>query len=174
MTTFRGLNANGKPDMRPVPNVEVRTGGAQHGGEGDDEPRREILKSPANKVKSGRVEKKKKEIEVKTVIFVPHTAHSKLAKMLREEEISLEKHTGYRVKYVERAGTNIGNILCKSDHWSGRQCGRNDCLLCLTKAKTGKNTSQSCTKRNIVYETWCQLCLEREESRAEEGGKDKS
>ena len=74
---------------------------------------------------------------------------------------------------MEKAGTSIGNILCKSDHWAGRPCGRKMCILCFTKEKTGKNLSQSCTKRNIVYETWCQVCLEKAELMAERRGKDK-
>ena len=46
----------------------------------------------------GRVEKSKAKIEikVKTVIFIPQTANSQLAKMLREEEKTLERMTGYR------------------------------------------------------------------------------
>ena len=189
-TSFKGLNPDGKPDKRIATRADPGRHD-QHGGLGGGLPatgekrkrdedvirteETDIVssKSTEKKVKSGRVEKRKKETEVKTVIFIPNTANSQLAKMLREEETSLEKLTGYRVKYVERAGMSIGNILCKSDHWSGGHCGRSDCLLCFTKDKTGKNTKQSCRKRNIVYETWCQLCLEREEQRAEERGKDK-
>jgi hypothetical protein len=91
-------------------------------------------------VKKGRVEKKNKttQIETKTVIFVPQTANSLLAKMLRQEESHLEKVTGYRVKYVEKAGQNIGSLLVRSNPWSGIDCGRRGCLLCETKAKTGK------------------------------------
>ena len=44
-------------------------------------------KEKGRTVKAGRVEKKKnKQIETKTVIFVPQTENSLLAKMLREEE----------------------------------------------------------------------------------------
>ena len=45
-----------------------------------------------------------KSKDMKAVIFIPHTANSQLAKMLREEETTLVKMTGYRVKYVEKAG----------------------------------------------------------------------
>ena len=95
----------------------------------------QVCKSPVKKIKTGRVEKKntQKNMKAKTVIFVPQTANSQLAKMLREEEATLEKMTGYRVKYVERAGSSIGNLLCRSDHWAGRLCGRKECLLCYTK-----------------------------------------
>ena len=45
-------------------------------------------------------------------------------------------------------------------------------MLC--KEMTGKITTQSCTKRNIVYETWCQRCKDDDEKKAEEEGRDKS
>ena len=93
--------------------------------------------------------------------------------MLKEEESTLERLIGYRVKYVERAGSNIGSILCKSDHWAGRLCGRQACLLCYTKEKSGENLKLSCSKRNVVYETWCQTCKEESEKEAEAQGKDK-
>ena len=53
-------------------------------------------------------------------------------------------------------------MMVKSNPWSGEDCGRADCLLCHTKSATGKNMTQSCSKRNIVYETWCNDCLKKE------------
>ena len=86
-----------------------------------------------------------------------------LVKMLRQEEAHLSKVTGYRVKYVERSGQNLGSQLVRSNPWSGMDCGRLGCLLCLTKSKTGKNINQSCSKRNLTYQTWCQTCKEKDE-----------
>ena len=34
--------------------------------------------------------------------------------------------------------------------------------------KTWRNLEQDCSKRSIVYETWCLTCAEREEKRIEE------
>ena len=121
--------------------------------------------------KKGRVEKgkNKKVPETKTVIFVPQTANSLLAKMLRQEEAHLEKVTGYWVKYVEKSGQNIGNMLVRSNPWSRLDCGRNGCLLCETKAKTGQNLTHNYSKRNLTYQTWCNICKERdEEGKSEE------
>ena len=93
---------------------------------------------------------------------------------MREAEAKLETLTGYKLKVVERAGTKLVDILTKSDPWQGADCGREDCLLCLTKAATGKNKTQDCTRRNLVYETWCMNCLERDEEAAKiEAGEDK-
>ena len=46
-------------------------------------------------------------------------------------------------------------------------CERKGCLLCQTKLRTEKNLGQDCHKRNLVYETWCITCLEREEEQIE-------
>jgi hypothetical protein len=125
------------------------------------------------KIKAGKVEKKKKkQPEIKTVVFVPQTANSMLAKMLRQDEEHLVRVTGYRVKYVEKPGQNLGSQLVRSNPWSGMDCGRLGCLLCETKTKTGKNLNQSCSKRNLTYQTWCNTCKERdEEGKGEEDKK---
>jgi hypothetical protein len=190
-SSFVGLNANGLPD-KPLTRKRKRTisesnqtSKDQNQEQGQDcdnnkncdtgtSASKEVsgkgaCKTPAGKVKNGMIEKKKKvqsqKPETKTVIFIPQTKNSKLAKMLRQEEATLEKMTGYRVKYVEKAGQSIGGLLCKSNHWAGKLCGRGGCLLCYTKEKTGENLGQSCTRRNLVYETWCQTCLERDEEK---------
>ena len=94
-----------------------------------------------------------------------------LAKMLRQEEAHLSKVTGYRVKYVEKSGQNLGSQLVRSNPWSVMDCGRLGCLLCKTISETGKNLNQSCSKRNLTYQTWCQTCKERDEEGKEEEAK---
>ena len=98
----------------------------------------------------------------KAVLFVPHTEGSCLAKALRELENMLEKMTGYRIKIQERAGEPLERILTKSNPWAGKDCERENCLLCATKIMTGKNIAQDCHKRNTTYETWCHTCYERD------------
>ena len=200
---FVGLNANGMPD-EPMTKKRKRSQdevtearGMQHHQRTDDSVNKDnhpatstpgqvddggtgsgkqASKEKERLVNKGRVEKKNKttQIETKTVIFVPQTANSLLAKMLRQEESHLEKVTGYRVKYVEKAGQNIGSLLVRSNPWSGIDCGRRGCLLCETKAKTGKNLSQSCSKRNLTYQTWCNSCKERDEEGKTEEDKQKT
>ena len=108
---------------------------------------------PKNKAAT---EMDKKE-NVKSVMFVPYTRGSKLAKRMREAESTLQDMTGYRLKIVERAGTKLEDVLVKADPWRGQDCARPNCLLCLTKQRTGKLTTQDCTRRNIVYEIWCRI-----------------
>ena len=130
-----------------------------------------LVEGKVKKIKNGKVEKKKKNPETKTVVFVPQTENSMLAKMLRQEEAHLSKVTGYRVKYVEKSCQNLGSQLVRSNPWSGMDCRLVGCLLCTTKSKTGKNLNQSCSKRNLTYQTWCQTCKERDEEGREEEDK---
>ena len=60
--------------------------------------------------------------------------------------------------------------LVRSDPWAGRDCDREDCLLCISKLKSGKNLSQNCKKRNAVYETWCESCRVRDSEENENNG----
>ena len=82
--------------------------------------------------------------------------------MLRAEEIYMVKATGYRVKYVEKPGQNLGSMLVKSNPWAGMLCGQTTCLLCETKENTGQNLNQNLFKRNLTYQTWCNTCKVRD------------
>ena len=104
----------------------------------------------------------------KSVLFVPYTNGSVLAKRLREAEENLLKSTGYKLKIEERGGTKLEDLLYKSDPCQVQDCERQDCLLFSTKQRTGKNLKQECSKRNAVYQTYCITCKEREIERIEQ------
>ena len=108
---------------------------------------------------------------MKSVIFVPHTPYSTLAKRMREGEEMLVKTTGYKMKIVERAGDSLEGLLHRSNPWSGTDCARDKCLLCETKQNYPRVENQNCKKRNVVYATWCETCMKEEESKLEEGSK---
>ena len=74
----------------------------------------------------------------------------------------MERTTGYKVKVVEESGEKIKDILHTANPWKGEDCGREKCLLCRTKQITGKGLKSDCSKRSIVYETWCETCLRAE------------
>ena len=103
-------------------------------------------------------------------MFVPYTENGELAKRFREAEKEIGKQTGIKLKIVERTGTKIVDLLHRSDPWQGQDCQREDCLLCDTKNRTEKYMRQECTKRCVVYETWCLNCEEEERKKIEEGG----
>ena len=88
--------------------------------------------------------------DIKSVMFVPYTAHSELATRLRESEEKMKDMTGYKLKIVEKVGMKLVDILHKSDPWAGEECRRQGCLLCETKQKEGKKNAQDCHKRNCM------------------------
>ena len=120
---------------------------------------------PSSKGKSitRRKQNEIKNKDIKSVVFIPHTKNSMLAKELRTKELEIQKVTGNRIKIVEKSGNKLEDILTGSDPWKGADCGRNNCFLCNTKNLTGKNLKKDCTKRNILYEIKCLTC--EEESR---------
>ena len=80
----------------------------------------------------------------------------------------MERITGYRVKVVEQVGDNILARLHTSNPWRGDHCGRQDCWPCETKSWTEKDKKKDCTKKSLVYETWCQTCYEVEREMIEQ------
>ena len=94
----------------------------------------------------------------KAVLFVQHTPESELAKDIRRVLNELRPWTNISIKVVERAGERVQDILHKSDPWENRDCGRNDCPTCTASSENEKIPFKSCTKRSVVYETWCETC----------------
>ena len=114
---------------------------------------------------------------VRAVMFVPYTPNGILAKWLRENEEKLSELTSTKLKIVERTGVKLTDMLTKSNPWQGEDCSRKNCLLCHTKTRSGKLTSQECSKRNIVYETTCVTCEMKDRQEIEDsdlGEKEKS
>ena len=132
---------------------------------------RERLKKRKSEEEHGGRNMRMKE-EPKAVMFCPYTPGGDLAKRLRDVEENMEKNTGYRIKIVEEAGEKILDILHSSNPWKGEICGRSNCWLCETKEMTEKGKKQDCSKRSIVYETWCETCLRQEMMKIDEGEND--
>ena len=131
-----------------------------------DEIDEERTKRPGKRKRSDEDERKK-EVRVAAVMFVPYTRKGELARRMREAEEDLGAQTGVKLKIVERSGRRLIDILHKADPWQGQDCGRPKCLLCTTKLKTGRDLNQECTKRCIVYQTWCISCEEKEKEKIE-------
>ena len=100
------------------------------------------------------------------VTFIPHTAKSELAKRMRQKLESLDKLGNLKMKIVEQTGDKIVDLLHRSDPWSDKDCGREDCLLCESANENEKKGL--CKRRNIVYETYCITCKENEKRKEKE------
>ena len=80
--------------------------------------------------------------------------------------------TGVRYKFKEKAGMQLSRVICKTDPWAGKDCEREDCPMCETSMEVEGAKGQDCSKRNVLYETWCQDCKDRDEKKAIEDGRD--
>ena len=83
------------------------------------------------------------------------TPGGELARRFRQAEQSLSEITGFRIKIVERNGTQVKNILHKPNPWAEGLCPRPECYPC----KTGEK--KCCFQRNIVYTNQCIQCKEQ-------------
>ena len=117
--------------------------------------------------REGEAKKSRRE-DPKAVIFCPYTAGGELAKKLRNAEEEMEKLSGFKIKVVEEVGEKVKDILHSSNPWRGEDCGREGCWLCQTKLMTEKWKSQDCMKRSLVYETWCETCLQEEKEKIDD------
>ena len=83
-----------------------------------------------------------------------------LAKRLQEAEDRIAKYCKYRIRMVETSGTQLCRLLPNTNPWSGMDCGRSSCFTC----QQGDENLLECKRRNLVYESTCTVCEEREEA----------
>ena len=80
---------------------------------------------------------RREKSSIKAVISIPYTHNSELVRRIKENEIMMEKMTGVRIKIEEKTVTQLEKVLTKSNTWSGRDCERERCLMCTTRAVSG-------------------------------------
>ena len=68
--------------------------------------------------------------------------------------------TGIDLKVIERVGEKLEDSIHKSNPWENVDCERKDCFTCQSSADSEEMLYKSCKKRSIVYQTWCQTCLD--------------
>ena len=91
-----------------------------------------------------------------SVIFVPAAPGSTLVKMLQELEERNVQGRAHRVKFVEKAGISVKNILSKNYPWSVKKCEDSGCFQC----STCPTPLFSCRKPGIGYRISCLKCDE--------------
>ena len=101
-------------------------------------------KKPVKIVKKGWVKKTNskvvevKEREIEAVMFVPCTRDSKLQKRLQElDDDFIKGGKDKRIRFIERSGTTLEQLLSKSDPWGGDGCTRDNCFQCQHGGGTG-------------------------------------
>ena len=95
------------------------------------------------------------EIKTRTVIFVEHTPGGELSKRIREQLSRIEGMMGFKMKVVERSGTQIKDLFSLTNVWGGIPCDRKECTTC----QQGIEEIPDCTRRSVVYESICKKCV---------------
>jgi hypothetical protein len=93
-----------------------------------------------------------KQGEYASVLFVPCTPGSILAKQLREVEARGRDDREWKVKIMEMGGQTLRSQTSKSNPWSGMPCSREHCFACQGE-KGGE-----CRRKNVGYKITCQTC----------------
>jgi hypothetical protein len=97
------------------------------------------------------------DIEYKSILFVPVTKGSKLAKEIRKREEELNKNSKERIKIIEGGGVKIRDFLVKRDPFPTMECEMKKCILC----SDGKQVKIPCNSNNVCYKLVCETCQDR-------------
>ena len=109
----------------------------------------------------------KKEIEYKTVLFVPVTKGGKLVKELKQREEEINKFSKERIKIVEGGGVQMKNILVNKNPFPTTRCDKKKCIICDSNV-TGK-MKIPCNSSNVGYRLICDTCSDRGKNKIYEG-----
>ena len=98
-----------------------------------------------------------KEIEYKSILFVPVTKGGKLVKEIKQREEELNRYSKERIKIIEGGGVKLKNLLVKKDPFPTMDCELKKCILC----SDGKRVSIPCKSNNVGYKLVCETCHDR-------------
>ena len=92
-----------------------------------------------------------------TVMFVPRTPNGELAKRLKLMDTKLADIMQDKLKFVERDGMKLQNILHRLNPWENVKCSRKGCLIC----SNPDNQTFFCNKPSVTYKVYCQRCRQQ-------------
>ena len=130
--TFENLKLKEKEGLRPF----------YRNSSFNKEDRKEAKK---DKNKSWFKSKGKAE-NIQTVMFVELTPRGELVKKLRETEEKFKIDNNKRVKFVEKTGIKLINILQRKDPFK-KNCEKKDCVPCQFVQETGGTKLTKCRKK---------------------------
>ena len=107
-----------------------------------------------------------KEIEYKSVLFVPITKGGKLLKEMKKREHEINKNSDERIKIVEGGGVQLKNLLVDKNPFPNPVCELRKCILCKNNTREIKIP---CRSNNVGYRLVCETCEEKGLHRTYEG-----
>ena len=90
-----------------------------------------------------------------SVLFVPFTPGSELAKRIRYLEEANHQGRDSRIKVVELGGKTLVNTLSNNYPWKPDACNDGECFPCSTNTR---GRFVSCRKPGMAYRIFCTIC----------------
>ena len=113
-----------------------------------------------------------KKIDYTTVLFVPVTKGSILAKEMRKREEEINKYSKVRIKIVEDAGIKLKSLLVDKNPFPKTKCEQKKCVICMSVKS--ENPKFECNSNNVGYRLGCDTCADRGLVRVYEGESSRS
>ena len=110
------------------------------------------------------------EIDYKSVLFVPPTPGGELIRELKQRELELNKNDKARIKFVEKSGVKMEDMLVKKDPFPAKKCEGKELNRCFVCQSAGpEEIKVSCRKNNLGYGLICDTCDQRSITKVYEG-----
>ena len=105
--------------------------------------------------------KNDKNIKYVSVLLVPPTPGSILAKDLQKREQEVNKFNPERFKIVETGGVKVEQMLAQKNPFKKERCVENDCPLCKNINTDNEKIKALCTSNNVGYRWICENCRKK-------------
>ena len=115
---------------------------------------------------------KNSKLQYTSVLFVTPTPGGELANELRRREAELNKHSGERIKVVEKGGLKVKDILCAKNPFQRPKCMEKICPLCTDSKYVEVNQDKKqppCNSNNVGYRWSCVTCQKMDKVKVYEG-----
>ena len=97
-----------------------------------------------------------------TVVFVPPTPGSQLAKMMQRKEAAINSSGDSRIKIIERGGIKLKHLITSRNPFPPAPCYRKTCPVCkettFTEPVDLRSSNVPCSKMGVTYQYTCLTC----------------
>ena len=105
-----------------------------------------------------------------SVLFVPPTPQGELIKELKDREGEMNKNGKERIKFIEKSGIKMEEMLVVKDPFLVEKCTGKDLEAFMVCQSTGEEKMKiSCRKNNVGYGLVCNTCKEKNKEMVYEG-----
>ena len=92
------------------------------------------------------------------VMFVPPTPGGELAKRLKQRETELNSGRGMNIRFIEKPGIKMKNLIVKKDSFPPVKCSEKKCPFCNQIPQINTIKNQRCSAHSVGYRFKCEEC----------------